>query len=114
MNLQRLILLTFLFLFGACTNKSEKKESSVMQEKSHKVEKVKARTANQALLDGKLNVFIPEEFTKVTEMELIKQFPNERQRPTVIFQESKQVKLAINYGSSPATQKDLPQIKLAF
>lgn len=112
MKLQPLTLLITLYLLGACVNKSEKKETPEGQEE--KIEQMQKETTNQTLLGGKLQLYVSEEFSEVTETELIKQFPNERQRPTVVFQASEYVKLSINYGSSPATINDLPQIKQAF
>lgn len=107
------MLIVFTLLYGCAENSSNQNDIDKNKEENLKIQ-MEEETTNQTLLDGKLRLYVPDEFLEVSQSELVEQFPNERQRPTVVFRESEQVKLSINYGSSPATNNDLTQIKQAF
>lgn len=108
------IILLSLFLFDACLNESKKKETNINRDNLKKTEHKIEEITNKTLLNGKLKLYLPEGFLEITRNELAEQFPNERQRPTLVFSNSEQVKLSINYGSSPAIDSDLPRVKQSF
>jgi hypothetical protein len=67
------------------------------------------------LFNRKLEMSIGENLNQINEAEIIREFPIKSQRPTYIFKdEVHEIKFSINYGSTNADDKQLPQIKAYF
>jgi hypothetical protein len=67
------------------------------------------------IIPGKLTVVLPSNLKKLSSEEIILESPLVNQRPSSIYEDkTRKIKFAINYGSSPALDTDLPQIKVYF
>lgn len=67
------------------------------------------------LLPGNLTAALPRNLRRLTQEEVILESPLVNQRPSCIYEDkASKIKFAINYGSSSALDRDLPQIKNYF
>lgn len=70
---------------------------------------------NLSLFSGKVQLILPNNLKILSEDELIAEFPVRNQRPNYVFEDKgSNTKFSINYGSTSALDKDLPQIKAYF
>lgn len=102
MNFNKVFVFLGVTLLFGCIDSSSNQNDIDKSKKENVQIQVREEITNQTLLKGKLKLYVPEGFSEIPQRELSEQFPNERQRPTVVFRESEQVKLSINYGLSPA------------
>lgn len=72
-------------------------------------------TKKWRVLSGIVSFDLPENFTQLNDSELASKYPVVGQRPTYVFDDVYGgLKFTINYGSSSATDADLPSIKSYF
>jgi hypothetical protein len=111
---QILLIIFMTVCFTGCVYDGEVERNSRPDQLIHNKKQLEAQGNIQIILDGRLKLHIPKSFSRVSEQELMEKFPNVRQRPTEIFQESEKVKFSLSFGSSPARAIDLISIKGAF
>lgn len=67
------------------------------------------------LIPGNLTITLPNNLKRISNEEIILESPLVNQRPSAIYLDKiRKIKFAINYGSSPALDRDLPKIKNYF
>lgn len=94
----RLIGLLFLFFSLSFQPQIEKRDNNVLK-----------------LISGKLILSLPVNLKPISEDELVAEYPIQSQRPSYVYENKNDLtKFSINYGSTPAQDKDLPQIKTYF
>ena len=67
------------------------------------------------VLNGKISLLLPSDFTKMDESILLVKYPNLGNRPNEVYTNDKgSVNVAFNHTSSPVNESELPQVKKAI
>lgn len=99
------LLYVFISNYCAGSNKQQEPHRIIINRNVPNLKKI-------VLLSGKAIFLLPSNLNRLSEPEIDIESPVKSQRPTYVFEDKVgKIKFAVNYGSSPATDKDLPQIK---